>query len=62
MFLKRVEIEGDKRPYYDVFLDKGWENWTRVRKNYWGVQRVAGNHLPRDAIRDLNEHFGITNK
>lgn len=49
-FLKRLD-----RVHYDVFIGNGWDNWTRIKRNHWGVQVVAGKPLPRATIRELNE-------
>lgn len=57
MYIKRVFVEGDRRPHYDVFLGDGWEGWTRVRKHHWGVQPVAGDRLPKDVLNELNERL-----
>lgn len=37
-------------PFYDVFFGIGWGNWSRVRRNHWGVSVVAGNRLGRTDI------------
>ncbi len=52
MFVKRLD-----RVYFDVFLGDGWDNWTRVRRNHWGVSVVAGNRLPKEAIHELNQRL-----
>jgi hypothetical protein len=52
MFVKRLD-----RNHYDVFIGNGWNNWTRIRRNHWGVSVVAGNRLPRDIIHQLNERI-----
>jgi hypothetical protein len=49
MFIKRLNAN-----HYDVFLDNGWDNWTRIRRHHWGVTVVAGKKLPREAIKELN--------
>jgi hypothetical protein len=40
---------------FDVFLGKGFNNWTRVRKGHWGVSVVAGQRLPKSIMKDI-EH------
>jgi hypothetical protein len=52
-FLKRI----DRTNRYDVFLDNGWNNWTRIQRNHWGVKVIAGNPLPRAVMRELNQRF-----
>jgi hypothetical protein len=52
MFVKRLD-----RNHYDVFIGNGWNNWTRIRRNHWGVSVVAGNRLPREAIHELNQRI-----
>lgn len=52
MFVKRLD-----KVHFDVFIGTGWNNWTRVRRNHWGVSVVAGNKLPRDVIHTLNERL-----
>lgn len=52
MFIKRLT-----KIYYDVFMGTGWNNWTRVRRNHWGMTYIAGAHLPRETIKQLNERL-----
>ncbi len=52
MFLKRLN-----QNHYDVFIGNGWNNWTRIRRNHWGVSVVAGQRLPRNVIHDLNKEI-----
>lgn len=52
MFIKKM-----KPNVFDVFLGKGWDNWSRVRKGHWGVSVVAGNRLPKSALRDVETHL-----
>lgn len=52
MFIKKL-----KPHVYDVFLGKGFDNWSRVRKGHWGVSVVAGNRLPKTLLRDVESHI-----
>ena len=36
---------------YDVFGEKGFDNWTRVRRYHWGHKQVAGVFLPRPVLQ-----------
>jgi hypothetical protein len=38
---------------YDVFLGKGWNNWTRVRRNNRGVHIIDGQPLGPFIIKEL---------
>lgn len=52
LFIKRLN-----KSEYDVFTGDGWDNWTRIRRNHWGVTYVAGKRLPRETIHELNERL-----
>lgn len=52
IFIKRLD-----KNQYDVFIGNGWDNWTRIRRQHWGVQYVAGKRLPRSIISELNERL-----
>lgn len=43
------------RYLYDVFIGMGYDNWTRVRRNHWGVSVVAGNRLGKGLLNSLSE-------
>lgn len=41
---------------YDVFSGNGYDNWTRVRKNTWGVNVVGGTtFLNRNECKRLDK-------
>lgn len=40
---------------FDVFLGRGFANWSRVRRGHWGVSVIAGNRLPKSALREVQE-------
>ena len=40
---------------FDVFLGKGFNNWTRVRRGHWGVSVIAGNRIPKSVLREVEE-------
>jgi hypothetical protein len=40
-----VQVRQVNRNMYDVFLGNGWDNWTRVVRQHWGLQVVNGNRL-----------------
>jgi len=40
---------------FDVFLGKGFDNWSRVRRGHWGVSVVQGNRLPKSALREIQD-------
>lgn len=52
MFIKRLN-----RNLYDVFIGNGWNNWTRIRRNHWGVAYVDGARLSRETIHELNQRM-----
>jgi len=52
MFIKQKE-----KHVFDVFVGNGWDNWTRVQRFHWGCKVVAGNHLPRNVIHELNKRL-----
>lgn len=52
MFIKRLTNN-----VYDVFLGDGWNNWTRIRRNHWGVTVMSGKRLARETIHELNERM-----
>ena len=52
MFVKRLN-----KNHYDVFIGNGWNNWTRLRRNHWGMSVVAGQRLPREVLKQLNDRF-----
>lgn len=41
---------------YDVFLGNGYDNWTRVRRNHYGLNVIAGNRLPHGILREVAKH------
>lgn len=49
MFVKKLSHN-----IYDVFLGKGYDNWTRVRRAHWGVSVVAGNRLSKPLLREVD--------
>lgn len=52
MFVKKL-----KPHVYDVFVGKGWDNWSRVRKGHWGVSVVGGPRLPKATLREVAAHL-----
>lgn len=50
MFIKRLQPN-----VFDVFLGKGFDNWSRVRRGHWGVSVIAGNRLPKSTLREVQE-------
>lgn len=38
---------------FDVFLGKGFDNWTRVKRGHWGVSTIAGQRLPKAKLKHL---------
>lgn len=52
MFVKKL-----KPHVYDVFVGKGWDNWSRVRKGHWGVSVVGGHRLPKATLREVAAHL-----
>jgi hypothetical protein len=55
----QVQIRQAGRYVYDVFFGNGYDNWSRVRRNTWGVSVLAGGRLSPRMCKALNEH--ITN-
>ncbi len=52
MFIKRL-----KQNVYDVWFENGWAEWTRIRRNHWGISVVSGKRLNRSQIHSLNERL-----
>lgn len=52
MFIKKLHTN-----VFDVFLGKGFNNWSRVRRGHWGVSVIAGNRLPKSALREVADHL-----
>jgi hypothetical protein len=52
-----VQIRQAGRYVYDVFFGNGYDNWSRVRRNTWGVSVLAGGRLSPKVCKQLNEHF-----
>jgi hypothetical protein len=52
MFIKRL-----KPNVYDVFVDNGWNSWTRVRRVGAHLQYVAGAYLNRAALNVAKERI-----
>lgn len=47
----------DKRTF-DVFYGNGFDNWTRFRRFHWGVKPVAGKHVSRQQINQIETILG----
>lgn len=52
MFIKKLHNN-----VFDVFLGKGYNNWTRVRRGHWGVSVIAGNRVPKSVLKDIQNHI-----
>ena len=39
---------------YDVFYGNGFHNWTRFKKFHYGLKPVAGKHVDRQQINQIN--------
>lgn len=52
-----AQIRQVGRYTYDVFFGNGYDNWSRVRRNTWGVSVLAGGRLAPKVCKQLNEHF-----
>lgn len=50
-----VQIRQAGRYVYDVFFGVGYENWSRVRRNTWGISVLAGGRLTPKVCKSLNE-------
>lgn len=48
-------IKHNVRGEFDVFLGKGWDNWTRVKRTSRGVFGVAGNRLSHPTMREVQQ-------
>jgi len=42
---------------FDVFLGNGFSQWSRVRRNHYGLSVVAGNKLPHSALRAISNNL-----
>ena len=38
---------------FDVFLGKGFDSWTRVRRGHWGVSVINGNRVPKHILKAI---------
>ena len=38
---------------FDVFLGKGFDTWTRVRRGHWGVSTIAGKRVPKSMMKAI---------
>lgn len=38
---------------FDVFLGKGFDNWSRVRRGHWGASVIAGQRLPKGMLKKI---------
>lgn len=52
MFIKKLHSN-----VFDVFLGKGFDQWSRVRRGHWGVSVVAGSRLPKTLLREVESHL-----
>lgn len=52
-----VQIRPVGRYVYDVFFGTGYDNWSRVRRNTWGISVLAGGRLTTKVCKSLNEHL-----
>ena len=52
MFIKKLTPN-----VFDVFMGKGFDNWTRVRRGHWGISIIAGNRLPKAIIRAIESEL-----
>jgi hypothetical protein len=52
MFIKRLSPR-----IYDVFVGNGWNNWSRVRRNHWGIALIDGNGLSRDVLNMVKQRL-----
>lgn len=48
MFIKKLHNN-----VFDVFLGKGFDHWSRVRRGHWGVSVVAGARLPKSLMKEV---------
>lgn len=52
-----MQIRRVSRNEFDVFGNKGFEDWSRVRRFHWGYKVVKGLELPREILRDVYKHI-----
>jgi hypothetical protein len=38
---------------FDVFLGKGFNQWSRVRRNHYGFAVIAGSKLPHSLLKAI---------
>jgi hypothetical protein len=53
----QVQIRQAGRYVYDVFFGNGYDNWSRVRRNTWGVSVLAGGRVSPKVCKSLNEYL-----
>lgn len=49
-----VQVRPVAKYVYDCFFGEGYDTWSRIRKNHWGVSVVAGQRLGAGVCRTLN--------
>jgi len=57
MFIKRLAPN-----VYDVFVGNGWDNWTRVKRNHFGVAVIGGKKLTRTLLNQVKERLTTPRK
>lgn len=50
-------IKPFKHNIYDVFLNNGFMQWSRVKRTHYGCSVIAGQKLPHHIIRDIARHL-----
>ena len=50
-----MQVRQVNRHQFDVFLGRGFDQWSRVHRYHWGVKVVAGNRLPRQELNAVSE-------
>ena len=45
------------RNVFDVFLGKGFDHWSRVKRTHFGITVIAGQKLPHNMMRQITEHL-----
>lgn len=46
-----IQLRQVSKFVYDIFAGVGFDQWTRVRLNTWGVQVLKGNPLNKDDLK-----------
>ena len=53
-----ILVKQVSRYVFDVFGGVGYDQWTRVRKQHWGIVPVAGERITRTQAKQIEQALG----